>query len=153
MIRPDFATLVLGSWSLIDYRRTRRNQVVLPFGPDPVGYLQYGAEGRMSATLSRRSRPPLQTPIDANWRGDPGEWAEAAMSYVAYTGRYAVEDDRVTHFVDACLYPNWVGTTLTRWASLVERNGETLLQLDTAPPGSGDTDALVSHLLWRRWTG
>ena len=151
MSEPDFAALVVGSWSLIDYRRTQGDSVVLPFGADPVGFLQYGAEGRMSATLARRERPPLTAPVDAYWRGDPGEWAEAAMTYVAYTGRYVVEGDRVSHVVDACLYPNWTGTTLTRWASLVERDGETLLLLDTAPPGARDPQALVSHLLWRRW--
>ena len=153
MSGTDFAALVIGSWSLIDYRRTRGNDVVLPFGPDPVGYLQYGADGRMSATLARRHRPPLAKPVDAYWRGDPAEWAEAAMTYVAYTGRYVVDGDRVTHAVDACLYPNWTGTTLTRWASLVDRDGETLLLLDTAPPGAREPETLVSHLLWRRCQG
>jgi hypothetical protein len=151
MTTPDFATLIIGTWSLIDYRRTKGEVVVLPFGADPLGFLQYGAEGRMSATLAHRSRPSLSTPPGADWRGDPAEWAEAAMSYVAYTGRYQVEGDRVSHFVDASLYPNWTGTTLLRWASLVEREGETLLLLVTAPPGPPDKDALVSHLLWRRW--
>lgn len=145
-----FAALVIGTWSLIDYRRTKGGAVVLPFGEDPVGWLQYGADGRMSATLARRERTPLSKAPGPDWRGDPGEWAEAAMSYVAYTGRYVVESDRVSHFVDASLYPNWTGTTLVRWASLVERDGESLLLLVTAPPESPD-DQLVSHLLWRRW--
>ena len=152
MTAPEFATLITGTWQLIDYRRTQGESVVLPFGADPVGFLQYGADGRMSATLARRSRAPLSTPPGADWRGDPAEWAEAAMSYVAYTGRYRIEGDRVSHFVDASLYPNWTGTTLVRWASLVEREGETLLLLVTAPPDAPDRDSLVSHLLWRRWT-
>lgn len=147
----DFAALILGTWSLIDYRRTRNDALVLPFGADPVGYLQYGADGRMSATLARRNRPPLSQPPGADWRGDTAEWAEAAMSYVAYTGRYDVAGNRVSHFVDASLYPNWTGTMLVRWASLVEDEGETRLLLVTAPPDVDDNGALVSHLLWRRW--
>jgi hypothetical protein len=151
MTAPDFAALIVGTWSLIDYRRARGRAVVLPFGEDPVGFLQYGADGRVSATLARRERVPLSAAPGADWRGDPAEWAEAAMSYVAYTGRYRVEGDRVLHFVDASLYPNWTGTTLTRWASLVEAGDETRLLLVTAPPEARNDDNLVSHLLWRRW--
>lgn len=146
----DLATVIVGSWSLIDYRRCRQGEVVLPFGADPLGYLQYGADGRVSATLARRHRQPFTTAPAADWRGDEAAWAEAAMTYIAYTGRYAVEGAQVSHHVDLCLYPNWTGTTLRRWASFEESGGERLLRLDTAPPGVRAPELLVSSLLWRR---
>lgn len=152
MSNPDLAHLICGTWSLIDYRRTCGADIVLPFGADPVGFLQYGVDGRVSATLARRERPVFNSPVDAHWRGDPGEWAEAAMSYVAYTGRYHVAGTCVSHFVDASLYPNWTGTTLTRWVSLIEAGDETHLLLTTQPPEARDPSILVSHLLWRRWS-
>lgn len=148
---PDIAARIVGTWSLIDYRRTRGGDVIFPFGTEPVGFLQYGADGRVSATLARADRPPLAAQPNPDWSGDPHEWAKAAMTYVAYTGRYEVEGDRVAHFVDASLYPDWTGTTLTRWASLFEQDGETRLLLVTTPPDAPPGDSLVSHLLWRRW--
>lgn len=143
---------VLGSWELVDYRRHEADRTVLPYGDDPMGFLQYGADGRMSATLCRRDRPPMTRPVDAEWRGDEGEWARAAMSYFAYTGTWNVEGDRVEHQVEASLFPNWIGKTLTRWASFVERDGERLLLLVTHSPEDRAAGALTSELLWRRWT-
>lgn len=143
---------LIGSWELVDYRRRQGDTTIWPFGEDAIGFIQYGEDGRMSATLSRRARPPLVTIPDAHWRADPGEWAEAAMSYVAYTGTYALEGDRVEHRVEASLYPNWVGTLLVRWASFEPRGGETLLKLVAAPFVGPGGAPVVSELWWRRWS-
>ncbi|MFC3711109.1 lipocalin-like domain-containing protein [Sphingoaurantiacus capsulatus] len=137
---------VVGSWELVRYTRTQGSETIYPFGKDAVGWLQYGAEGRVSATLSRRTRTPLTTLPDAYWRADPREWAEAAMSYVAYTGTWSIDGDKVEHRVESALFPNWTGMTLTRWASFVDEGGERLLKLTTPP-----FNALVSELVWRRW--
>jgi hypothetical protein len=145
------ATLI-GSWELVEYRRQDGDARLWPFGPDATGYIQYGADGRMSATLSRRDRPRFRTIPDASWRGDPAEWAEAAMTYVAYTGTFRLDGNRVEHHVDACLYPNWVGTVLTRWAHFEPRDGEQLLKLVAAPFRGPAGQEVVSELWWRRWS-
>lgn len=149
----DLAALVVGTWELLRYERRHRGAVLLPFGEDAVGWLQYGADGRVSATLARRQRPHFATPPAPDWSGDTTAWAQAAMTYVAYTGRYAVRGTEVRHHVDACLYPDWTGTTLVRWATLSHESGEQRLLLDTAPPGADDPEKVVSRLLWRRWHG
>lgn len=143
---------MLGSWELVEYSRRQGDAILWPFGEDATGFIQYGADGRMSATLSRRSRPPLTVVPDAYWRADVQEWAEAAMSYVAYTGTYAVSGGRVQHHVEASLYPNWVGTVLERWASFEVRGGERLLRLVAAPYLNADGHEIVSELWWRRWS-
>ena len=142
---------VVGSWELVSYSRTQGGRTIYPFGTDAIGYLQYGAEGRVSATLSRRDRARLTTLPDPYWRADPQQWAEAAASYVAYTGTYAIDGDRVEHHVEGALYPNWTGTTLTRYASFVEVDGERLLRLETTPFSAAQPEALISELTWRRW--
>jgi hypothetical protein len=142
---------LIGSWELVDYHRRQGDAVIWPFGKDATGFLHYGGDGRMSATLSRRVRPPMTIVPDAQWRGDVQQWAEAAMSYVAYTGTYRLTGDRVEHQVEASLYPNWVGTVLTRWASFEPRDGERLLRLRAAPFVGPDGDAVISELWWRRW--
>ena len=143
---------LLGSWELVDYRRRQGDKIIWPFGKDATGFIQYGHDGRVSATLSRRVRPPLTVVPDAYWRGDAAQWAEAAMSYVAYTGTYRLDRDRVEHHVEASLYPNWVGTVLTRWAAFEMRDGERLLRLLAAPFTGPDGDEVVSELWWRRWS-
>ena len=150
-MRELSAQQLVGTWSLIIYERRHLGVRIFPFGEDAAGWLQYGADGRVSATLSRRHRPHFAQPPAADWSAPPGPWAEAAMTYVAYTGRYALEAARVSHMVDASLYPNWTGTTLHRWATLTREDGEERLLLDTAPPGTDDPQTIVSRLLWRRW--
>lgn len=152
---PDDAlrAQLLGSWELVDYRRRQGERTIWPFGKDAIGFIQYGEDGRMSATLSWRVRSPLTVVPDAHWRGDQREWAEAAMSYVAYTGTYRLTGDRVEHRVEASLYPNWVGTTLVRWASFEMRDGERLLRLVAAPFIDAAGEEVVSELWWRRWGG
>lgn len=145
-------TQILGSWELVEYSRRQGQARLWPFGKDATGFLQYAGDGRMSATLSCRSRPPLTVVPDAQWRADVGEWAEAAMSYVAYTGTYCVSGNRVEHRVEASLYPNWVGTVLERTASFEFRDGERLLRLVAAPFISVGGDEVVSELWWRRWS-
>lgn len=143
---------LLGSWELVDYNRRQGDTVIWPFGKDAVGFIQYGDDGRMSATLSHRRRPPLATIPDAHWRGDAAAWAEAAMTYVAYTGTFRLDGNRVEHHVEASLYPNWIGTVLTRWASFEPRDGEPLLRLLAAPFIGPDGAEVVSELWWRRWS-
>lgn len=143
---------LLGSWELVDYHRRQGDRIIWPFGKDATGFIQYGGDGRMSATLSHRVRPPLAVVPDAYWRGDAQPWAEAAMTYVAYTGTYRLAGDRVEHHVEASLYPNWIGTVLTRWASFEMRDGEPLLRLLAAPFIGPDGDEVISELWWRRWS-
>lgn len=152
---PDAGTLdlqLIGSWELVEYSRRQGDEVIWPFGKDATGFIQYGDDGRMSATLSRRDRPPLAVVPDAHWRGDVPAWAEAAMTYVAYTGTYRIVGDRVEHHVEASLYPNWVGTMLTHWASFEIRGDEQLLRLRAAPFVGPDSREVLSELWWRRWS-
>src|SRR5690242_2300766 len=57
------------------------------FGRDPIGYLIFTAEGRMMTILTRADRKPGTT---------IGERAELLQSMVSYTGRYKVEDNRIS---------------------------------------------------------
>ncbi|MDO9490554.1 MAG: lipocalin-like domain-containing protein [Sphingomonadaceae bacterium] len=148
----DLRAELLGSWELVDYHRRQGAGTIWPFGKDATGFIQYGEDGRMSATLSRRVRPPMTMVPDAHWRGDVAQWAEAAMTYVAYTGTYRLTGDRIEHHVEASLYPNWVGTVLTRWVSFEERDGERRLRLLAAPFIGPDGDEVISELWWRRWS-
>lgn len=143
---------LLGSWELVDYHRRQGDAVIWPFGKDATGFIQYGDDGRMSATLSHRVRPPFAVVPDAYWRGDAQAWGEAAMTYVAYTGTYRIDGDRIEHHVEASLYPNWVGSVLTRWVSFEMRDGERLLRLLAAPFIGPDGDEVISELWWRRWS-
>ena len=82
-------------------------------GPDPVGYIAYGADGRFFALVVRRDRPAPASlpPTDAEKR-------RLFDSMLAYTGRYTLDAEKAVHHVDASWNETWTGTDLVRFYSL-----------------------------------
>jgi hypothetical protein len=76
------------------------------FGPQPRGYLIFTPEGRMMTILTRPDRRPAVA---------PAEQAALLQSMVAYTGRYTVEDDRVTVRPDVSWNEAFTGTVQVRY--------------------------------------
>ena len=83
-----------------------------PFGPDPIGYMTYTAEGYMFVVLSRGDR--AQFAAGDILGGTVEERAAAFGDASAFVGRFRTEGNVVTYDLVAATYPNWVGTTQVR---------------------------------------
>jgi Lipocalin-like domain len=79
------------------------------FGPNPIGYIMYGADGRMMILQVRSQRPiPAAAAVTSTE-------AEALFrSLLAYGGTYSVSGDVVTHHVDISWNQSWTGTEQVR---------------------------------------
>jgi hypothetical protein len=115
---PDgLRNALVGAWRLVSYGAAGigNGDVIEPFGPQPQGLITYTPSGHMSVQIMRPERPDFrQGRLEA---GLPEELAAAAIGYMAYGGTYEVpKGDLVVHHVELSLFPNWVGTTLTRVA-------------------------------------
>lgn len=135
---------LIGVWSLVEWRSIGNDGTTrFPFGTDAIGSLHYAVMPQqgsvMSAQISKPKRPPLR-------KGDLASKCAAFDSYVAYAGQWRVDGNRIIHRVVSSLYPNWVGTELTRTVAFVEDR----LVLSTVPP---NRKAAVNHLTWRRGIG
>lgn len=138
---------LVGAWVLESYEACDPDgSVHEPFGPDPVGLLVYGADGRMAVQAMDPRRP--------RWtRGAPedqrrAERTAAADGYIAYAGRFELEDGEepvVVHHVETSLVPNWVGRPQRRAVAL---DGDRLRL--TAPALDVGGRAGVPVLTWRR---
>jgi hypothetical protein len=143
----------VGTWRLLDYSFIHDDgSIEHPWGTNVRGYLLYSAEGYMSGNLSpahdwqsRRAR------IKAALKAHDGTAAlrlarrAGRRDYIAYAGRYTVEGDKVTHHVEASLFPNWVGRPEVRHYKF-EGN---MLTLRTGPVQSGK-HTIVAQLIWER---
>ncbi len=137
----------LGTWKLISCEhRLENGTITYPMGDNPVGVLIYTPDGYMSGTLMNANRPRFRT-TDL-FEGSDSERAQAARTYVHYTGPFEVWEDRVIHHVEASLFPNWVGTRQQRFYQF---SGDTL-ELSTNPFVS-EGGRQTAHLLWKRVQG
>jgi hypothetical protein len=115
-----------------------------PYGEDATGYILYGADGYMAVSIMSADRQPFAGADIL--RRTTEEAAEATRTYLSYSGSYEILPDRVIHYVDISLFPNWSGTVQERFYVM---EGDRL-ELSSAPipaPGDGGPRA---HLVWER---
>jgi len=105
-------------------------------GPDPVGYINYGADGRMYAMVVKKAR---QRPADAVPSDD--EKLSLFNSMLSYAGAYTLDDDKVVHHIDASWNQVWTGTDQVRFYKL---EGDTLT-ISGAPAKDPHTGQDVIH--------
>lgn len=138
------ANPLVGAWSLVSFEvRAANGLVSYPYGSDALGHIIYSHDGYMSVTIMSAGRPDFETSDLLG--GSLEERAEAARTYVSYSGPYEVLDRRVVHHVEVSLFPNWVGGSQERFYELEEDR----LRLSTAPMLLGGSEQ-QAHLIWAR---
>lgn len=134
----------VGAWRLISWEnRTADGRVSYPMGKGASGYILYTADGYMSVAIMAGDRPDLtgSDPLG----GTVEERALAAKTYLSYAGTYEIGVGEIIHYVQASLFPNWVGTTQRRFFAFDGRR----LTLSTAPmPLAGAQRR--AYLVWER---
>lgn len=139
---------LLGRWALVEFAEidpAGARQHVL--GSDATGFIVYGDDGWVSVQMMASGRAAFDgTSVDG---ATQEQAAAAATSYLAYAGRYTVDEDTrmVVHHVAVSLQPNWVGHAMPRYVRFEGKRGLVL----TAPmsPTTGKTTVIT----WRRPDG
>ena len=110
---------LIGTWVLVDYTLDDgRGGRFYPLGKDCSGYLIYTADGHVSAQQMKQGRPAYASGDLHD--GTPEEMAEAAHGYMAYAGRYEVNEETMTlkHTIEMSMNPTWLGQTQERYIKL-----------------------------------
>ena len=139
---------LIGAWSLVSYeeRPVDGSESFYPMGKTPKGIIMYTPDGFMLTQLSKPDRKPFAS---GDWfEATDAEFKHEATSYIAYTGPFAVDEEKqhLTHSMFISLFPNWIGQTQPR---VVRIEGDQLF-LSTASPISSSGKTVNSHLAWRR---
>ena len=136
----------LGTWRLVSYHTETLDGIrTFPLGDDVAGIAMYLPNGRVSIQFMRTNRPVFKSG-DA-WRGTLEEERAAFEGFFAYTGRYTIDAARsqVTHHIEVCSAPNYVGTDLVRTFSI---SGNRLTLRTPQRQLAGQTSS--STLTWER---
>lgn len=132
---------LVGTWGLVSAssvtRSGERNET--PYGVGPVGLLTYTSDGRITSLISYGDRKPL------SMNATPQEQAEAFNTFLAYTGRYSVNGDKIIHHIQISSVQNYVGKDLVRNMRL----GGNRLTL-TTPPTMVNGKFQSIELTWER---
>jgi hypothetical protein len=148
MREKSLRDLLVGAWVLTScvVRDAETGVENHPLGEHPLGLILYTPDGYMSAQLQRAERPPF---ADGDFlRATPEEYAAAGRSYIAYSGRFFVDETKksLSHEMAVSFFPNWSGQRQVR---LVEVNGERL-QLSTDGPQRLNGVLKTATMTWRR---
>jgi hypothetical protein len=105
----------IGSWTLNSFElRLKSGEARKPLGEHPVGRILYQRNGQMSAQLMHSepaafaSGDPLQATLE--------EASRAWREYTGYWGTFTVDPEApiVTHHIEGCSFPNWIGQNQIR---------------------------------------
>jgi hypothetical protein len=139
---------LIGAWQLVACVEAdvETGEIFLPMGPHPAGFILYTPDGYMSAQLSSPDRADFA--CGDMYRGTPEDYVAAGTSYLAYSGRYRVDEARrtVEHGMAVSLFPNWQGQRQLR---IPELDGDTLV-LATDRPTLFAGSLKTARITWRR---
>ena len=132
---------LVGTWKLVSASSTtsKGNRNETPYGLCPSGLLTYTADGRITSLISYGGRKPLSVGAKAQ------EQAEAFNTFLAYTGRYTLSGDKVTHHIEISLIQNYVGKDLVR---SIRFEGNRIIL--TTPPTLVNGKIQTVELIWER---
>jgi len=105
---------LVGTWKLVSASSVAASGELNepPYGTNPVGFLTYTEDGRVTALISYGGRKPLS--LGAKPPALLEEQAEAFKTFLAYGGRYRLSGDKVIHFIEISSVQNYVNKELVR---------------------------------------
>ena len=101
---------IIGIWTLVSFQtEDKEGNIIYPLGKDATGFIMYHPEGYMSAQLMKQGRLAYHSSDLLD--GSTEEMATAANGYIAYAGRYEVneEENTLTHHMEVSMNPTWLG--------------------------------------------
>ena len=145
-VGPIAAQEVLeGTWKLVSTTRTNTTTGATTdsFGPNPLGYIMYGKDGRMMVLLTRSDRPKPDS-ID---KMTDEQRSRLFSSMLAYSGTYKFDGETIEHHIDGTWNQVWTGTTQIR---NVKKDGDRLIY--TTQPGPSPIDGSIGFatLVWEK---
>ncbi len=138
---------LVGTWKLVSASSVMSSgERGAPYGANPVGFLTYTEDGRVSALFSYDGRKRLSVlSVSGGSQALLEEQAEAFRTFLAYAGRYTLGGDKVTHHIEVSSIQNYVDKDLVR---TVRFEGDQIILV--TPPTAVNGKIQVVELTWQR---
>lgn len=139
------AAKLLGTWKLVSVIREEvpSGARMDLMGPNPVGYITYGPDGRMMVLIMRSQRPK-----PAGDRPSAAEAEQLFRTMVSYAGSYRITGpSQITHDVDISWNQSWAGTRQVRNFKF---EGDRVTLSTEVSPDPMDGKISVRSLIWEK---
>ncbi|SDP52573.1 lipocalin-like domain-containing protein [Desulforhopalus singaporensis] len=127
---------LIGAWSLISSIQSRNDVISKTFGDPPSGQIQYTSDGHMSAFL-----------MEPDWARTGKNAVEESDRFFAYAGRWEINGNKVSHYIEFCSAPKKIGTTFVRYLKFLS---EDEIELTTERETTQSGNCYQTKLIWRR---
>lgn len=90
--KKSLRSQLIGTWELVKHSAipaTGSSEIVYPSGPEAKGIIMYTHDGNMSAQLLRPNKVQF---VRGGRDGTDEEWAQVGKNYIAYTGRFYLNE-------------------------------------------------------------
>jgi hypothetical protein len=137
------ANELAGTWTLVSSTLEKDGKTTDFYGPNPMGQVTFGADGRFLSLITRSDLPKFVS--NNRVEGTPEENKAVVQGSIAFFGTYSVSDtDKIfTVHIESCTFPNWNGTERKEYFSI---SGDELHFTSISKDSAGGTD----HLVWKR---
>jgi Lipocalin-like domain len=134
---------LVGTWTLVSITLEKDGTKTDFYGPNPMGQLTYGADGRFSTIITRSDLPKFVS--NNRVEGTPEENKAVVQGSIALFGTYWVSDtDKiVTTYIESCTFPNQNGIARKESFSI---SGDELHVTSICKASASGT----AHLVWKR---
>ena len=144
---------LVGAWELVEYSAyspTDRSNIMHPMGPIAQGIMMYTPDGYMSAQLQTPGVSKFDPP------GTDSDWAEVGRHYVAYTGRFFLDEKGdskgpiLVHEMRNSNVQTLLGDRQRRLCEIKDESDGKYLYLSVSEPRKMDGEERIPLVRWRR---
>jgi len=136
---------IVGIWTLVSYKHESFEGIIFyPMGPYALGRLIYTEKGYFSVMIMKADRKQFDAP--SVFEASAEEKLAASDGFIAYSGKYSFEDNKIVHQIDMSFFPNWIGTTHKSTAVLANDTLSITTTALSATAGAQD----IAHIVWKK---
>jgi hypothetical protein len=135
---------LFGTWKMVSWTRevVGSGEKSNTFGENPVGYINYSADGRVMVIIVKNNRKGPSGLISTD-----SEKVELFDGLLAYGGTYTVDGENVIHHIDISWNHSWTGTDQVRFYKL---DGKTLTYSAAPMKSPIDGQETAFTVIWEK---
>lgn len=138
------AKQLLGGWSLVSLETDTADGRIQAFGPRPIGYINFGPDGRIAAQFMRPDIPKIAA--NNRQKATQEENVAIAQGVMAFFGEWKLLDPKtgeISLHVIGSSFPNWNGTDQKRF---IKVRGDAMTIINPSSPSAGTSTVMLTRL-------